>query len=282
MLIAGRTIAAAFVMALQLVIPAAPAGASSQDCSASIKLAGLCSANNGTSVTVTDTRSTPPSSRNPGSSNPGGSGPPSAAVDVRARERAEDATCMVARLGDDSFCGLRFPGNEEPAPAAAPAAPTVTITDLASFSPATATATGEPSNLGIAGLPMNFVATASAHTRTGTLFGAPISVRFTPVGFDFRYGDGVTATLTTGGTTWTALGQAQFTPTATSHVYRDRGTYNADVTIRYTAEVDLGGGWIPIDGQLSVPGPAQQIRIYEAHTALVQYTCTERPTAPGC
>jgi hypothetical protein len=203
---------------------------------------------------------------------------------VQEQERAGEATCVVAHLGDGSFCDLRLPTGE-PTPttaAAAPAAPAVTITDLASFSPETAMATGEPSNLGVAGLPVNFVAAASVHVRTGTLFGAPISVRFTPVGFDFRYGDGATANLATGGSSWTALGQAQFTPTATSHVYRDRGTYDADVTVRYTAEIDLGAGWMPVDGELSVPGPVQQIRIYEAHTALVEYTCAERPTAKGC
>lgn len=136
--------------------------------------------------------------------------------------------------------------------------------------------------MGIAGMPVNFVASASTHTRTGTLFGAPLTARFTPVGYDFHYGDGTTATLSTGGSTWTSLGQAQFTPTATSHVYHSRGSYVADVTVRYTAEVDLGSGWFAVDGELSAPGPAQQVRIFEAFTALVAHTCVERPTAAGC
>lgn len=267
------------------IVPLLP-GIASAGCTESMGKAGLCSSNNGTSVTVSSDRSTPQSpGRSAGPSNPGGSGSPAAAgPTAEERERAGRATCVVAHPGDGSYCNLRFPADAPtPTTAAAPAAaPAVTITDLASFSPATATATGEPSNLGVAGLPMNFVASASAHVRTGTLFGAPISVRFTPVGFDFRYGDGSTANLSTGGSTWTALGQAQFTPTATSHVYRDRGTYDADVTVRYTAEIDVGTGWMPIDGELSVPGPTQQIRIYEAHTALVEYTCSERPTATGC
>lgn len=277
---------AATVFAAGLLFGAPGSVAASASCESSLASAGLCSSNNGTSVTVSSDRSTPQSpGRSTGPSNPGGSGSPAAAgPTAEERERAGRATCVVAHLGDGSYCNLRFPADvPTPTTAAAPAAaPAVTITDLASFSPATATATGEPSNLGVAGLPMNFVASASAHVRTGTLFGAPISVRFTPVGFDFRYGDGSTANLSTGGSTWTALGQAQFTPTATSHVYRDRGTYDADVTVRYTAEIDVGAGWMPIDGELSVPGPTQQIRIYEAHTALVEYTCSERPTAKGC
>ncbi len=163
-----------------------------------------------------------------------------------------------------------------------PGTPTITLTDLASFAPAPVTLSAEPDNVGIADMPANFLATASVHTQTGTLFGQPLSVRFTPVGYDFTYGDGTTATLTTPGRTWEELGQAQFTPTPTSHVYADRGTYAADVDVRYTAEIDFGTGWYPIDGELTTDGPVQQIRIFEAHTALVAYTCTEKPTAPGC
>lgn len=160
--------------------------------------------------------------------------------------------------------------------------PAITLTDLAQFAPDPVAATGEPDNLGVAGMPTNFVAAASAHTRSGALFGVPVTVRFTPVGYDFRYGDGDTASTTTGGQTWSTLGQAVFTPTDTSHIYRERGTYDASVIVRYTAEVDLGTGWFPVEGQLSIDGPVQQIRIFEAHTALVARTCTEQPAAPGC
>ncbi len=165
---------------------------------------------------------------------------------------------------------------------ATPGTPTVTLTDLASFAPAPVTLSAEPDNVGIADMPANFLATASVHTQTGTLLGHPLSVRFTPVGYDYTYGDGTTATLATPGRTWEELGQAQFTPTPTSHVYADRGTYAADVDVRYTAEIDFGTGWYPVDGELTTDGPVQQIRIFEAHTALVAYTCAEKPTAPGC
>lgn len=172
--------------------------------------------------------------------------------------------------------------NNEPAAPDDAAIPAITLTDLAQFAPDPVAATGEPDNLGVAGMPTNFVAAASVHTRTGALFGIPLNVRFTPVGYDFRYGDGDTASTTSGGQAWATLGQASFTPTATSHIYRERGTYDANVTVHYTAEVDLGTGWFPVDGQLSIDGPTQQIRIFEAHTALVARTCTEQPTAPGC
>lgn len=160
--------------------------------------------------------------------------------------------------------------------------PAITITDLASFAPAPTLLTAEPDNAGIADMPANFVATASVQTQTGSLFGVPLTVRFTPIAYDYTYGDGTSATVTTPGRSWADLGQAQFTPTPTSHVYADRGIYDADVDVRYAAEIDFGLGWYPVTGELTTDGPAQQIQIFEARTALVAHTCSERPTAPGC
>lgn len=162
------------------------------------------------------------------------------------------------------------------------AIPAITITDLARFAPAGTALSGEPDNLGVAGLPTNFVASASVQTQNGDLFGFPIRVRFTPATYSFHYGDGATDSGSEGGTSWASLGQAQFTPTDTSHTYAERGTYDARVDVAYTAEIDLGGGWFSVAGQLSTTGPAQEIRIFEAHTALVANTCAERPSAPGC
>ncbi|WP_149085627.1 MULTISPECIES: hypothetical protein [Microbacterium] len=158
----------------------------------------------------------------------------------------------------------------------------VTIEDLAQFSPAPVTTTAEPGNVGVVGKPTNFVAAVSAHTRTGTLLGRPVAVRFTPVRVTFDHGDGTSATSADGGRTWSALGQASFTPTPTSHTYTERGSYTTRTTVHYTAEVDVGGGWFSVAGELAVDGAPRQIRIYEATTALVARTCVERPAAPGC
>ncbi|UNK69877.1 hypothetical protein [Microbacterium sp. H1-D42] len=165
---------------------------------------------------------------------------------------------------------------------ATPAIPEITITDLASFSPEPGILAGEPDNLGVAGLPTNFTTDADVHTQAGELFGFPIQVRFTPATYTFLYGDGESRASDTAGTSWDDLKQAQFTPTDTSHSYAERGTYDASVDVSYTAEIDLGVGWFPIDGQLTITGATQEIRIYEAHTALVARTCDEQPTAPGC
>lgn len=158
----------------------------------------------------------------------------------------------------------------------------LTISDLARFAPEPVATAAEPGGVGVAGLPTNFVTAATAHTQQGTILDLAVTVRFTPVAFDTTFGDGTSATTATGGRTWAAAHQPQFTPTPTSHVYRDRGTYTAVTTVRYTAEVDLGNGWFPVAGELSVAGPAHSIRIYEARSALVRYTCDEQPTAAGC
>lgn len=158
----------------------------------------------------------------------------------------------------------------------------LTIEDVAQFAPAPVTTTAEPGNVGVVGMPTNFVATVAAHTATGTLLDRPVTVRFTPVRVVFDHGDGTTAVTPDGGRTWSTLGQAPFTPTETSHTYTRRGTYSTRTTVAYTAQVDVGGGWFAVPGELSIDGASRDIRIYEATTALVARTCEERPAAVGC
>lgn len=207
-----------------------------------------------------------------------------ATIDNGPRQPSPFEECLVDW---DSYLGcwsIGSPGDaaQPDEGAESPGMPPVTITDLASFSPAKGTVLGEPDNLGVAGLPTNFVTEAATHVRSGQLFGFPIDVRFTPVSYTFHYGDGQSRTHSSPGSSWDSLGQAQFTPTDTSHTYAERGTYDASVDIAYTAEIDLGVGWFPIEGRLDIAGSAQQIRIFEAHTALVARTCAEQPSAPGC
>lgn len=163
-----------------------------------------------------------------------------------------------------------------------PRTPDFTITDVARFAPDPSPISGEPDNVGVAGLAANFVSPAKAHVVHGELLGYSISVRFTPKTYVFHYGDGSSRTSATGGRTWSELGQAQFTATPTSHAYAERGTYTARADVSYTAEIGLADRWHPLAGQLTIEGADQSIRVYEAKTALVARTCEEQPTAPGC
>lgn len=161
--------------------------------------------------------------------------------------------------------------------------PDVTLADLASFRPSPPTLGGEPAGFGVVGMPTNLVATASEERIPGTVLGWDMTVRFLPTAYVFDHGDGTVGRSTTGGASWTSLGQGQFTPTATSHVYRERGTYDVSVTVEYAASVDFGSGaWHAVPGVVRAAGPGYGVRIVEARTALVDRTCAEDSSAAGC
>lgn len=161
--------------------------------------------------------------------------------------------------------------------------PEVTIADLASFTPARPSFTGEPDGVAVVGMPANFVAAATEQLIPGELFGHPVVVRFIPASYVFHYGDGESRTSTTGGATWPALGQAQFTPTDTSHAYAERGTFSASVTVRYAASVDFGSGtWREVPGFVEATAGGYGMRVVEVRTGLVDRTCLENPSGPGC
>lgn len=161
--------------------------------------------------------------------------------------------------------------------------PDVSAEDLASFRPAAPSLTGQPTGFGIVGAPANLVAAASEQYLSGPLLGWDVTVRFVPSSYVFEYGDGTSARSSTGGASWESLGQAQFTPTATSHAYRERGTYPVRVSVQYTAAVNFGSGlWRPVSGLVTATSGTYDIQVMEARTALVGQTCGEDPGGPGC
>lgn len=257
------------------VIPTV-ASSTTDRCNSFLGVTGACSTTDGSSLTISGTKqqpgSQPPSSRGPRHGDRGTDPAP-------ADPRSELEKCLDDWEFATCFERVR---NQPNTPAAPPALPTITINDLARFAPAPVVATAEPGDVAIVGMPANFVSAASAQTVSGTLFGVPITVRFTPVAYVYTYGDGTSATLDAPGRTWAALGQAQFTATPTSHVYLARGTFSTRVDVRYAAAVDLGAGWFPVAGELRTDGPSRSIRVLEARTALVAHTCAEKPAAPGC
>lgn len=250
------------------------------ECAPALSVVDACSVdtvNDGTAITVGGTQTSGSqngnnSSGSSGSDRSGGDGSqnPSPSPGVR-----EGLLCGNGEyeLFDIGYCN---PQEEEDS------LPVITLEDLARFLPASAPLTVEPDGVGVAGLPTNFVASTAAHTAHGMLFDHPLSVRFTPVGHTFFYGDGISVRTDTAGRSWSALGQPQFTPTDTSHTYRDRGTYTTRVDAHYSAELNIGHGWRPLDGELTSRGADQSVRIYEARTALVAQTCDVNRNAAGC
>lgn len=160
---------------------------------------------------------------------------------------------------------------------------TPTLDDIAAFRPTPEVNHMEPNGWFVVGLDANFYATGGVRIVDGTLLGYPASVRFTPIRWRWQYGDGSSATRSTRGGTWDALGIREFDATPTSHVYERAGTYYIDLTVGYRAEYrwnELGWGAIP--GTLWLPSNRLVATVGGAKTVLVERDCTVSPGGPGC
>jgi hypothetical protein len=159
----------------------------------------------------------------------------------------------------------------------------VRISDLVNFTPAAPTRGMEPAGWMVVGLPTNFFAAASVHTRSGSLLGFPADVRFTPAGYHWNYGDGSSAATATAGARWAALGLPEFSDTATSHVYRARGTVTIQPAVEYSAEYRFAGqSWRAISGTIAVSANPLIAVAGDAKTVLVERDCLRDPRGPGC
>lgn len=160
---------------------------------------------------------------------------------------------------------------------------TPTLNDIAAFRPTPNVDHMEPNGWFVVGLDANFYATGGSSVVDGTLLGFPASVRFTPIRWTWTYGDGSSATRSTRGGTWAALGIREFEPTPTSHVYEQAGTYYIDLTVGYRAEYTFNGAsWRTIAGTLWLPANRLVATVGGAKTVLVERDCTASPGGPGC
>ncbi|GAA4197446.1 hypothetical protein GCM10022219_25330 [Microbacterium oryzae] len=175
------------------------------------------------------------------------------------------------------------PEQEEEAAPEVPVIPTITERDVLTFAPAPPAVTTEPNGVALVGMPMNVVAPAQQHVSGGSLFELPVTITFTPARFSYDFGDGTVETTDSGGSTWQQLGLPQFSATPTSHAFGARGQYTLTVSVGYTAIVDFGEwGVYPVEGLVTSTAPGSSVRVVEAHTALVEKSCTENPAGPGC
>jgi len=161
--------------------------------------------------------------------------------------------------------------------------PVPTLNDIAAFRPTPGIDHMEPNGWFVVGLDANFYATGGTSVVDGTLLGYDASVRFTPIRWQWTYGDGSSATKSTRGGTWASQGIPEFDATPTSHVYEAAGTYYIDLTIGYRAEYSFNGaGWLPIAGTLWLPANRLVATVGSAKTVLVERDCTINPAGPGC
>jgi hypothetical protein len=159
----------------------------------------------------------------------------------------------------------------------------VSIHDMAEFRPRPGSDHMQPNGWAIVGLDTNFFATAPSELERGELLGQPAEVRFVPVSWRWRYGDGMEATVGTPGATWAAQGLSEFDGTRTSHVYAAAGSYFIDLDIRFGAEYRYAGsGWVPVEGTIDVPAKRLVATAGGARTVLVNHDCLANPHGPGC
>lgn len=159
----------------------------------------------------------------------------------------------------------------------------VTLADIARFRPAPGVQRMEPDGWVVVGLPANIYSIVGTQIVPGELLGQSADVRFTPVAWQWNYGDGASATLSTKGGTWAALGLREFDATPTSHVYGQAGSYTIRLSIVYRAEYRIAGGpFTPIAGTITLPANELHITASGAKTVLVDRDCTVAPRGPGC
>ncbi|QTX05639.1 hypothetical protein [Agromyces archimandritae] len=159
-----------------------------------------------------------------------------------------------------------LPGPGEPGdPAAA-----VSLEDVERYKPAGPGVVSQPEGWGIVDRPVNFVLNAEPHVVAGELLGQPADVRFTPVAFRVNFSDGGAIDSNDAGATWEDLRQDDFTETATSYVFTERGDHQFTPTVLYTAEYRFAGsGWTAIPGGLAIGGDSHPIYIGIIETVLV-------------
>ena len=208
-----------------------------------------------------------------------------AGVGPRAGADAAGPQC-VTRWGRwcAAWTGLTPPQPAQPETVeAVPGAPVVTIRDLAVFRPQPATQFMQPDGWMVVGLPTNFYAAIDRHVVSGTLLGLAADVRFTPIGYEWHYGDGASAWLPDKGASWQASGLSEFDATATSHVFRASGTYLIELDVEYTAEYRFAGGaWTSLRGVIVLAANDLVATAGDAVTVLVDRDCTRTPRGPGC
>ncbi|MCW4386308.1 hypothetical protein OH146_11045 [Salinibacterium sp. SYSU T00001] len=88
----------------------------------------------------------------------------------------------------------------------------------------------------------------------------------------------------TPGNTWAELGLAEFDPTPTSHRYTEKGTYEVTLITHYTvrAAYTADGTWWDVPGTLAIASAPFPIDVVTINTVLVDKTCQQDPTGPGC
>ncbi|GAB2823258.1 hypothetical protein GCM10027022_12340 [Alpinimonas psychrophila] len=222
-----------------------------------------------------------------GSGGSGGSSTPYWSFYPRVPDSPQQARgyCYVLVNRAASCFQVANPGVAEAPPIleAAYVTPVITVADVATFSPNQPSLATEPSGWAVVGLDSNMITSTRPHVVGGVLLGSSAEVRFTPVSFDFTYGDGGTRSTSSPGASWVVQGLPEFSPTSTSHIYSQSGTYEIAARVGFALEYRWGSGtWTPIEGRVFATAPTQTVVVVDNANVLVQGACQQGIPAPGC
>lgn len=176
------------------------------------------------------------------------------------------------------------PQSEEPPPSdPAQPEPTLTLRDVASFSPGPSGLASEPAGWAIVGRPVNLIAEAGPVTRAGALLGRPVEVAFTPVSFEWTASSGERVVAGSAGHSWNELGLPALSSTDTSLRFEQPGRTTVRLSVQYSAEYRFAGsGWRGIPGTLSVEAGELEFLVGTFRTVLTDGDCRANPDGPGC
>jgi len=94
---------------------------------------------------------------------------------------------------------------------------------------------------------------------SGELLGWPVVVRFTPVAYQWGYGDGSGRSIGVAG----GASALQFSPTETSHRYAKPGRYTVTLQVDYRVELWFDGGTFDdIDGRVSSRAASKTVEVF--------------------
>ena len=154
------------------------------------------------------------------------------------------------------------------APAAAGAAPVLTVaeviaTEFAALPLAGATARVQPAGDTLVNIETIFWTDAGVQTFDVVILGQPVRVHATPIAYGWTFGDGASLGPTTSA-------GAPFPSQDITHTYLRPGTVSASVAVTFTGTFTVAGAPpAAIPGQVTAPGPDVEVRIREAHSQLV-------------
>jgi len=234
---------------------------------------GASSTTSGSSGSSTNTG---PSAQQPPSSSLPWSPPPPRSPVVGAAE------CPVVLQGR---CRGSSPAKNPPPAATPPSStsiaptPPSSVHDLAHFTPVPSSIQVEPGWWTLPRLHTNIFATAREHQVAGELLGVPIEVRFSPRAYRWSYGDNQAATTNTAGLSW---GNNQFSPTSTSHVYREPGTYSIRLVVDYAVSYRyVGTGFTSVSGTVSQSVGPVTVSVLRVTPVLVGQGCSVNTLREG-